>query len=443
MKHISLRWAAVILAVMVMAGCASQRVASTMKITGDSGLELGRARFYIVDYADVFDGGSPPVTEEKHRLTAQRLQERAKVLYPRVFTDDWAALPVSVKAKIKHDSSGLQRAAIIGGFTLGLFPIPGTSVTSHEVITSVRDARGDNMADTQVNFDTEFGMWVTLLTPLGSLPVPGESDLPRDTVLLGIPLSGSPYDTGNKYSTYGADLMIEAVVQSLRSIDNASLEAACRTGQSLPQELSIDGQTYWSFLSPIPSQERGNPVSFAAMLYHQKPARGAKPYAQLVVARRDERGAWLPVNSYLRNTSRLTAVSTLLENGAPAKVIARVVEEPPLEDFIDTPDLSGPEWADNLRWSNGILLEAKNRSLENLLRYENRSTLLGLATRIEKSILDLNEQAERAKDRAQTMVEKGAGDPASDRELSILCRQRIEVLKPILSAVKQTAASRP
>ncbi|MCE5275429.1 MAG: hypothetical protein LLG43_09850, partial [Deltaproteobacteria bacterium] len=96
--------------------------------------------------------------------------------------------------------------------------------------------------------------------------------------------------------------------------------------------------------------------------------------------------------------------------------------------------------ADNLRWSNGVLLEAKNRSLPKVLKEKSGSELVGLATRIEKSILDLNEQSERAKDRAQTKVEKGDGDPAPDRELSVLCRQRIEILKPILAAVKQQAA---
>jgi hypothetical protein len=93
-----------------------------------------------------------------------------------------------------------------------------------------------------------------------------------------------------------------------------------------------------------------------------------------------------------------------------------------------------------LRWSNSILLDAKNRSLDRLLREEGRDALLVMATRIEKSILELNEQAERSKDKAQSLVEKGEGDPAPDRELSILCRQRIEILKPMLAAVKGAAA---
>jgi hypothetical protein len=428
---------------LLISGCASQRIASTLKPSGgDTGLELGQARFCIVGYTDVHDKEVAPAME-KYRLNARQLQERAKVLYPRLFNDDLTALPIMVRDVIRTDTSGMDRAAILGaGLTLGTIPFVGTAVTSHEVAMDVRNALGDNLVDSKVNFDTEFAMWTTVLTPLGSLPVPGEADLPRDTVLLGIPLSGSPYGMGDKYVNYGADLTIEAIVKSLRSIPVASLEAACRSRQLHPQELSIDGQKCWSSLAPIVSPESGKAMSFAATLFHEKPERDSKPYAQLVVAQRNESGTWVSVNGYLRGTSRLTAVSTLIEGGAPARVIARVIEEPPLQDFIDTPDLSGPDRMDNLRWSNNILLEAKNRTLEKLLKLESRDALLDLATRIEKAVLELNEVSERAKDRAQAMVEKGEGDPLPERDLSILCRQRIEVLKPVLAAIKQGAAAR-
>ncbi len=434
------KWMGILLICMLLSGCASQRVASTLRPSDDKGLTLGQARFSIIGYTDVYEKPIPGI--EEYRLTARQLQERAEVLYPELFSDDWTALPVMVRAEIKHDSSGLNLAAMLSGFTLGIIPFSGTAVTSHKITTDVRDALGESMADKNVSFDVEFGTWVTIFSPFGSLPVPGRADLPRDTVLLGIPLSGEPYAMKEKYGPYNTDIMIEAVVKNLRSIDTTAMETAYKARRSRLQEIAIDGQNYWSCLAPVISQESGRPVSFAAMLFQEKPDRGTKPYAQVVVARRGESGGWVPVNGYLRNTRKLTTVSTLMEGGAPSRIAVRVVEEPPLEDFIDTPDLTGPGRADNLRWSNGILLEAKNRSLEKLLREESRSALLGLVTRIEKSILDLNEQAERAKDRAQTKVEKGEGDPAPDRELSILCRQRIEVLKPVLGAIKQEVAAR-
>jgi len=182
--------------------------------------------------------------------------------------------------------------------------------------------------------------------------------------------------------------------------------------------------------------------TFNLLVYQGDVSYSAKPMDQAVVARMDESGNWRPVRSYLRSARTLTQVSVLIENNVPVRAVVRTPDTPPLEDFIDTPDLSGSDRAEILRWSNGVLLEAKNRSLENVLKQESRDTLLSLATRIEKSILDLSAQAERAKDRAQTMVEQDQGDPAPDRELSILCRQRIEILKPVLAAVKYAATGK-
>ncbi|MBN2297663.1 MAG: hypothetical protein JXM72_03670, partial [Deltaproteobacteria bacterium] len=377
----------VLLVAVFMGGCASQRVASTLKPSGDTQLMLGQARFSIISYADVYDEIYPGM--EDYRLSAEQLQERAKVIYPGLFTDDWTALPIMVKAEIKQDSSGLQRAGMLTGLTLGIIPFSGTAITGHTITTDVRNAIGESMAGKKVNFDVEFGTWVTILGPLGSFPVPGEADLPRDTVFLGIPVSGKPYAMKEKYGTYNTDIMIEAVVQSLRTIDTVMLEEAHKARQSRLQKVTIDGQNYWSFLAPNISKEGGQAVSFVCLLYQEKPNRGTKPYEQVIVARRGENGNWIPVNGYLRTTRELTAISTLMDSGAPARVVARVVKEPPLEDFIDTPDLSSPDRADNLRWNNGILLQAKNRSITNILREKSSDELLGLVTRIEKSILDL------------------------------------------------------
>ena len=182
--------------------------------------------------------------------------------------------------------------------------------------------------------------------------------------------------------------------------------------------------------------------TFNLLVYQGDVSYSAKPMDQAVVARMDESGNWRPVRSYLRSARTLTQVSVLIENNVPVRAVVRTPDTPPLEDFIDTPDLSGSDRAEVLRWSNNVLLEAKNRSLENVLKLESRDGLLDLATRIEKAILELSETSERAKDRAQAMVEKGEGDPLPEHELSILCRQRIEILKPVLAALKQEVATR-
>jgi hypothetical protein len=124
-------------------------------------------------------------------------------------------------------------------------------------------------------------------------------------------------------------------------------------------------------------------------------------------------------------------------------VLLRTVDEPPLEDFIELPAVAAANRKEIIRWSNGVLLEVKNRTLPRMLQQKSSRELMDLATRIEKTLLDLDLQAEQCKNRAQGMVEQGQGDPTAERELAVLYRQRIEVFKPIVGALKLRSAQAP
>ncbi|MBW1834048.1 MAG: hypothetical protein JRI62_04445 [Deltaproteobacteria bacterium] len=77
------------------------------------------------------------------------------------------------------------------------------------------------------------------------------------------------------------------------------------------------------------------------------------------------------------------------------------------------------------------------------MRERNPEYLINLVTRIEKAVLNLNEQAQMADSRVQEMVVEGKGaDTTQANELSVLCRQRIAIFKPILAALKQAVAAR-
>jgi hypothetical protein len=417
------------------------RVASTLKPSYDKSLHIGGARFCITDYEAAQVNKITSDLVLSIWMNQGSLSRRAKELYPDLFTDDWTALPVMVKSRMKYDEGTSNSAAMFTGFALGIIPIPGRETFSYSVNAQVRNAFGEVVSVKDTSFDIELGTWTTILSPIGCLPVPGRADLPRDGMVFYIPLYGDPYRITGKVSGYAADCMIGAVAKALESMDQGALEAAYLERRSHLQELTVDGRPCWCFLAPSISRE-GTPLFMTAMLFGEQPKRDAKPIDQVVVARRDASGRWIPMTGYLHSARQLTALGVLMENGMPSRVAVRRVDEPPIEDFIDTPDLSGGNALEILRWSNGMLLEAKNRTLPRLLREKGADEMLGMVTRIEKAILDLNEQAEKAKDRAQSMVEKGSGDPAPERELAILLRQRIEVLKPVLAALKQTLAGK-
>ncbi len=434
----TLKWAILILMVMFLSGCGSMRLASTLKPSGETNLPIGNARFSIINYTGVYDKNDPATKIWVDMITQDFLSQRAKTLYPGIFTDEWTALPVMVKAEgVYHD--GLTTMTIMAILTAGMIPFPGKTWMDFSVSSDVRTALGESLINRDRKFEVEQAMWMSIIGPLGCIPVPGQADLPRDGIFLFFPLTEDAYSK-TKLPTYVADCIVKSVVMDLYEADPALVDTAYKARASHLQEITIDGRTFWSFLAPSLSKEDGRPVAFTAMLYQESPRRGAAPYEQVVVASRDSTGNWIPQTGYLHRTKSLTAVSVLIDNGIPAKVVVRTVEDPSLEDFIELPDLSGADRAQALRWSNGILVEAKNKSLVKILREKTGDQLMSLATRIEKTILDLSGMAERAKDNAQAMVEKGEGDPASERELSVLFRQRIEVLKPILAAMKDAAA---
>lgn len=423
-------WMIVVLMTMALSGCGSIRYVSSLKPSGDKDLQLGQTRYCLSTFAYDTDKKNPGAKDQPNPTL---IFERAKALYPNIFTDEWTALPVRVAITTSHDSGTQQLAYFLTGFcTLGIIPFPGSETYGFKVDATVSDYFGQSLTEKHASFVIEKGEWGSIL-PWGALPVPGFSDLPRDTYF------GDQPDFRTKIYHYAADCIVESVVQSLRAGETDTLAAAYRERKTYQQELTLDGKPYQSYLlmTPATSERSGE---YSVLLYQGTPRRTTKPLEQVTVARQDASGQWRPVNGYLHTARSLTAVGVLMEKSRPAKVVLRAVDVPPLADFIDTPDLTIADCNEILRWNNGVLLDAKNHSLPTVLQEESRDELLSLVTRIEQAILDLNEKSEQAKDRAQAKVEKGEGDPAPDRELAVLCRQRIEVLKPILAAIKEQAA---
>ena len=94
---------------------------------------------------------------------------------------------------------------------------------------------------------------------------------------------------------------------------------------------------------------------------------------------------------------------------------------------------------------SGALIDAKNKSLPKLLRESRTSKLVDMTSMIEKRVLAINHTRELAKDRAQQEMQKEQKNQKNideNRELALLCNGVIEVLKPILAAVKAEIANR-
>ena len=88
------------------------------------------------------------------------------------------------------------------------------------------------------------------------------------------------------------------------------------------------------------------------------------------------------------------------------------------------------------------LIAWKANELDRLLRDARTDVLKEHAVRIEQTILEADELSERAKDEAQRAVERNQGDVERFTQRARLYRSRIEVLRPILAAIKDELANR-
>jgi tetratricopeptide (TPR) repeat protein len=106
--------------------------------------------------------------------------------------------------------------------------------------------------------------------------------------------------------------------------------------------------------------------------------------------------------------------------------------------------LSSDKTESNARERNRAIIAAKNQQLPAILRDSKAAELSALVVKIEQTILDLNHESEVAKDRAQqaTATNGDARQIEELRGLTISYRERIELLKPILTALKEEIANR-
>jgi hypothetical protein len=204
-------------------------------------------------------------------------------------------------------------------------------------------------------------------------------------------------------------------------------------------EATIDGAMFWWILSPgwTSGSSTLEPNIFLAELYGEDPDTGAAPIDVAIVAKRAGAGAWQSVNGYLMRGERLMRATAILENGLPARVEGADVSEPPVEDFLVSKETSIR--SGQLR--TGVLLAAKNRTLPRILQDGKTTNLADLLTRIEKTILELSHERELVNNLAQQAIESG-GNAGGLPELSLVYRERIEVLKPMATAVKDEIANR-
>jgi len=428
----------------VLIGCGSARFATTLKIDpGSKDFTLHeKMKFSIVRFNAKQDEkssyGSVDVNIDEIKI--DDLKKNAKYNYPGLFGDNFTDLPVyiTIDARCSINPVG----PMLTGFTIGTIPFTAGYDIESKVHTEVYDENG-YAVDNENTFVFTNEMWMTLLSPFGLLPIPGSAEIRRTYLLFNLSDGGDSAvkEDRERGKNLIMDSITEAVVQSIRQADQKRLKAALDYRKSRLQQVNINGQTFWSFLSLGYSDPKGGGKAFdiaRLSIYKEYPTWDAKPVESMVVAQL-KNDKWESVKAYLHSSKVLISAGVIIENNRPSKVIIREVAVPPFEDFIDLP--VSYHTANDLRWSNGILIDAKNSSLPLLIHNESPGNLAKLVTRIEKAVLELNEKKQVIDGQIQQVVINN-GNPANLTELSALYSQRMAIFQAILPSLKQSISKR-
>lgn len=421
------------------------RFTSTLPPSTRHDLTLGDVSVNIATVSSKLTGhdghGAEPTTKSNDHLTRHDVMAMAQQQYPLIFRDNPDALPIDVRINADHKVENVTDSPVfcLGVLCLFTLPIPHRWWTGEfDVRVRAADEEQGVLVDQTIHFKREDVSWISMYTPLGLLPIPGATDLPRSNYL---------FDPGPeayaKQRWLDLASCVEAIIKAVQQVEPPKIQAAGRWAAHRLDSFSVAGQTLWCKRIPKASQapEAFLPDMILGEIYRERPDGMALPMETVQLARRLEGGDWQATPQYLWKTKTMCRATAVIEKGKPVHAEITEVNEPRIEELAEIQTTDVTRGAEYIRWRTGVLLQAKTRTLPKLLKGNATQQLQELFIKVEQAVLNCSHEADLAKNRAQQAVEKG-GDPAKDREWSLIYNEHLAVLNAILAALKEELANR-
>ncbi|HUT34868.1 MAG TPA: hypothetical protein VNE39_15370 [Planctomycetota bacterium] len=376
--------------------------------------------------------GGTQTSLRNHLLSAFARPEAAAL-----FSGDPDSLTLNLDIVSDHEDD-MPRMFVLGCLsigTLGLLPLTYHSEWNLQCSVTVKGPDGTVVAKYPVQTTGSYDIWA----------------LPPTMFTLFAGSFRAPGDAGRIFRR-----MVHRVVADVSKAVDTDYprlarwkEARALVAAQAPLNAAIGDTAYWvvyNISTPQPSGAgaAASAREYALELHRTRPQPGAAPLRRLVVGTRSGavKTAWQwrdPKSVVFFAHGRLWHPEW--KTGQPGdKLVAvgfreRAVTAKDLFAPDGLPALAATEW-------NDLVVAWKNRDLATLLR-EGRTADLGEhVAQIEQLALRANESADRENNKAEEL--KAAGKPGSElhREAALAYRARIEVLKPILAAIKAEVANR-
>jgi len=358
-----------------------------------------------------------------------------------------------------HEDDGVRLFGLgcLSIATIGIIPLHYHAEWTIQCSASLRLADGTVVATYPLQERGTYSCWAMPLTMFS---------------LLGAGIRGA--DDGaemNRRVTHNlAVKLVKAVEADYPRLASFGEAAALAAGQQ-PLVVGIGGVTYWARyeIAAASSEPGAAPAGqrYLIHLYTSRPDKSSTPLRTLVLGERnavtkaDTTWTWYDPKTVLCCLEGRVWYPEFKTEGPYQRLAAIELKEHRVTaaELLRPDSLAGLPVAD---W-NDYLVSWKNRELAAFLRDATAAELEDCSSQIERLILKANEDAEREKDAAQQLIKKGDEEQkggkgekegkvekesrdTSGAELHAQAARaylaRVELLKPILRAVKDELASR-
>ncbi len=348
------------------------------------------------------------------------MTEKAKEKYPHIFSNEFTSLPVWLELNCKHERVDHSDTGPLI-FALSLTLIPGPEHDENDSCSGY--ARLYGMDEYLINKPVNYYFnksWV----------VPGPLHW------LFVPLVHSR----KQFEPLQEQTLVEYAFRSISEVETSKLKEAYNYRKARMQKIAIYGEPYWVFVgleqSEKAKKEGKEKHDIASVLFWKDyPQPLAKPMEGVVIAIK-ENDQWKPVMSIPRRMGlkKLTMVSAKIQDGRPLGVEVKEDVRPKIEYFLY---LSNPNDPEEIRWSNNMLVDAKNLTFSDDLKQKDRDSLIKMQTELEKELLRLNENLSKLELSLQQKLVKNE-DVRAENELIPLYQQRLSIFEALITSLKQT-----
>lgn len=346
------------------------------------------------------------------------MTEKAKEKYPHIFSNEFTSLPISISLNCSSERVDHNEGALIYSLTLTLVPGPLDSKIDKCSGSIELNAPDGFLIKSNINYYFDRMTWV-----------PGPLHLPL------VPLVHSR----KKFEPLEEETLIEYAFRSISEVGPSRLKDTYNYRKARLQKVTIYGEPYWVFVGLKQSEKamkegRGEHDIADARFYKDYPQLLAQPIDNIVIAIK-ENDRWKPKMSVPRRLGlkKLTMVSAKIQDGRPLGVEIKEDVRPKIEYFLY---LTNPNDPGEIRWSNNMLVDAKNLTFSDDLKEKDRDSLVQMQIELEKEILRLNENLSKLELSLQQKLVKNE-DVRAENELIPLYQQRLSIFEALLTSLKQ------